>query len=142
MSREAPQKYIDVELGRRITEARRDLGLTQLEVATRVGISLSLMEKLESGEANPTPYLDAIAQATNRPPRWFKRPNEEAAPDSALSANVDAQMSDLRQMVSQRLAELEGQLRDTRARLAAAEAELRAVDGRTFRIALPRKRAH
>ena len=120
MSREAPQKYIDVELGRRITEARHDLGLTQPEVATRVGISLGLMEKLESGEANPTPYLDAIAQATNRPPRWFKRPNEEAAPDSALSANVDAQMSDLRQMVSQRLAELEGQLRDTRARLAAA----------------------
>lgn len=41
-----------------LAEARRQLNLTQQELATRLGVSQSYVAKLEGGEANPT--LDRI----------------------------------------------------------------------------------
>jgi len=41
-----------------LAEARRQLNLTQQQLATRLGVSQSYIAKLEGGEANPT--LDKI----------------------------------------------------------------------------------
>jgi transcriptional regulator with XRE-family HTH domain len=59
------------EVGARIREARRELNLTQAAFATRIGLPLGLVDRLESGKANALPHIAAIAAATGRPPEWF-----------------------------------------------------------------------
>lgn len=47
-------------------EARRRMGLTQLDLAQRVGCTESLITKIETGRATPQQWLkDAIAHALN-----------------------------------------------------------------------------
>ena len=47
-------------------EARRRLGLTQLDLAQRVGCTESLVTKIETGRANPEQSLkEAIARELN-----------------------------------------------------------------------------
>ncbi len=52
--------------GRAMREARRRLGLTQLDLAQRVGCTESLVTKIETGRATPEQSLkEAIARELN-----------------------------------------------------------------------------
>ena len=52
--------------GLAMREARRRLGLTQLDLAQRVGCTESLVTKIETGRANPEQSLkEAIARELN-----------------------------------------------------------------------------
>jgi ribosome-binding protein aMBF1 (putative translation factor) len=50
--------------GQAMRDARRRLGLTQLDLAQRVGCTESLVTKIETGRATPEQWLkEAIAKA-------------------------------------------------------------------------------
>ncbi len=52
--------------GRAMRDARRRLGLTQLDLAQRAGITESLVTKIETGRAMPEQWLkEAIAKELN-----------------------------------------------------------------------------
>jgi chromosome segregation ATPase len=68
----APGAYEDsAAVGRRIGEARRDLGLTQADMAARIGVSLALLDRYETGKADPSGKLVRIAEVTGRRVSWF-----------------------------------------------------------------------
>src|SRR5436309_1080964 len=57
-----------VELGLRVAAVRRAAGLTQADLAARIGTKQSSISKIESGRVTPTlPVLERIAQATGSP---------------------------------------------------------------------------
>lgn len=58
-------------VGRRISSARRAVGLTQKQLADALGTSTWTVEGLESGALDPTRQLAAIAAVTRRPTHWF-----------------------------------------------------------------------
>ena len=69
-----------------VTYAREVAGLTQTELARRLGVSLSLINMIESGDKNATPeMLDRLAGALNCPvvvlerKRWVANPRQPAA---------------------------------------------------------------
>src|SRR5574337_1044570 len=52
----------------RIAEVRRQLGLTQADLAARVGVSLRALDRYETGTVEPTPeVLGRIAEVTGVP---------------------------------------------------------------------------
>jgi len=58
-------------VGRRIGQARRELGLTQAELATRIGVTLGILDRYETGRADPSGKLAQIAEVTGRHLSWF-----------------------------------------------------------------------
>jgi transcriptional regulator with XRE-family HTH domain len=55
------------EIARRLTEAREDLGLTQVELAQACGIYHSTISRYETGERVPTPrYMRKLAERLNK----------------------------------------------------------------------------
>jgi len=79
----------------RITEARRQAGLSQWALASRLGIPLWKLDDVERGESDGSPLLVEIAAATGRPQSWFApAPMVEishgaTAPAADASANLD-----------------------------------------------------
>lgn len=56
---------VDVAVGRRIADARREVGLTQADLAAKIGVSLRAIDRYESGVVEPTPeVLELVAKAT------------------------------------------------------------------------------
>jgi hypothetical protein len=62
-----------------VSQARRAAGLTEKELAERLGLSLFRLEQLERGEVDPAPYAKALARHTGRPASSFvlARPSRE-----------------------------------------------------------------
>ena len=58
-------------VGRRIGQARRELGLTQGALATRIGVTLGILDRYETGKADPSEKLAQIAEITARDVSWF-----------------------------------------------------------------------
>lgn len=47
------KKINDIEVGNRLTELRKSMGLTQMEVAQKLGINRSSLTRYENGERIP-----------------------------------------------------------------------------------------
>ena len=65
-----------------ISEARRSAGLTEKALAERLGVSMWEVERLESGEIDPSRYAEALERHTGRPRSSFRLdrpPSEESA---------------------------------------------------------------
>jgi transcriptional regulator with XRE-family HTH domain len=66
-----------------VEQARREAGLTQMELAERVGMTLWKLERLERGEDDAAEHAPALAHATGKPVSWFAASDgrgEAAAP--------------------------------------------------------------
>src|SRR4051794_2426728 len=61
-----------VGVGRRITEARLEAGMTKMELAEKLGVPLGLFERYEAGGEDPSPHLGRLAQVTGKPVSWFR----------------------------------------------------------------------
>jgi transcriptional regulator with XRE-family HTH domain len=59
-------------VGLRVADARRALGLSQKRLADRIGISLWMLNAIESGTADAASHLSNIADVTGRPEAWFE----------------------------------------------------------------------
>lgn len=63
---------VTIPLGPRVAEARRQLGLTQAELAAAVGFHRTALSKIESGARDVGSLeLAALARALRRPVDWF-----------------------------------------------------------------------
>lgn len=67
------------EVGQRIIDARKNLGLTQLELAELAGISQRSMQAYETGEVIPYRKLREIAAVLQVSPMWILHGEEEEA---------------------------------------------------------------
>jgi transcriptional regulator with XRE-family HTH domain len=72
-------KYIDPEIGIRLAEIRRRRGLTQRQLATAIGVTLTSLQNYERGRNAVTDRrLDALACALRcKPIDLLTRPGEE-----------------------------------------------------------------
>ena len=62
----SPAYALCAVLGPQIAEKRRDLGLTQKELAEKTGIDQAAISRIESGRANPTlNTLDALVRGVD-----------------------------------------------------------------------------
>jgi DNA-binding transcriptional regulator YiaG len=63
---------LDLQIGRRIRLRRRQLGMNQTDLATRIGVTFQQVHKYESGQSAVTAArLFAIAAAMNCPVDYF-----------------------------------------------------------------------
>ncbi len=81
-------------LGKRIQQARKEYGITQADLAYRVGISSQSISAFEGGRIVPDfKYLEKIAQFTHKPLYFFT--GQKAA--EAL-AKVDVMIKELAEL--------------------------------------------
>lgn len=59
-------------LGRRVRQARKAEGLTQVQLAKKAGVEQSTISELEKGENVGSVHLVAIARALRRRPQWIE----------------------------------------------------------------------
>lgn len=68
------------QLGKKIREARSKMGLTQADLAYRIGISAVSISAFESGRIHPArKYIEKIAQFTHQPIYFFTGEKVEEA---------------------------------------------------------------
>ena len=65
-------------LGPRLRKRRKELGLTQTELAERVGTSQAVIQKIENGKSLRPRILEEIASALDVKPAWLMFGVEEA----------------------------------------------------------------
>jgi PAS domain S-box-containing protein len=58
-------------VGRRIAQARKEAGLTQQELAERVGVTRRSVQGYESGAVLPYRHLERLAEILDRSPPWL-----------------------------------------------------------------------
>lgn len=82
----------NVDLGHRIKQRRTDLGLTQGDIATEVGVAISTIQRYETGsiERVKLPVIEAIARALHVNPDWLvgKTPDMIDYDDGDLLASI------------------------------------------------------
>jgi DNA-binding XRE family transcriptional regulator len=83
-------------VGQRIAQARRGLGLTQKNFAERVGISLWMLDRIESGAADAANHLSNIARVTGRSEASFGRVATYGGPSTGESRLMAASVSSFR----------------------------------------------
>ena len=61
------------EIGERIKRRRGELGMTQGDVANKVGVAISTVQRYEKGQIRKTklPVVEAIARALDVSPSWL-----------------------------------------------------------------------
>ena len=83
-----------VLLGERIREARQAAGLTESELADRLGLVEEDVAEYESGARDASAQVERIAEATGRPSSWFRgeaeAPGVEGAVEEALDNATEA----------------------------------------------------
>jgi ribosome-binding protein aMBF1 (putative translation factor) len=89
-------------VGARIGQARRELGLTQAELATRIGVTLAVLDRYETGRADPSGKLAEIAEVTGRRVSWFT--------STPYDGDAEAYETELRTQLESRIAESVGRL--------------------------------
>ena len=74
------------ELGARVQRARRDLGLTQEELAARIGVTQGVVSNLENGVSTlDVPDLPRWARALEKPVMYFYLSSELDIRERALT---------------------------------------------------------
>jgi len=87
-------------LGKRIQKARHDIGLTQSDLAYRVGISTQSISAFESGRIQPSAnYLAKIAQFTHQPLYFFT--GQKVAEVADRLAKVTKELKEISEIVGQ-----------------------------------------
>jgi PAS domain S-box-containing protein len=88
-------------VGRRIAQARKEAGLTQQELADRVGVTRRSVQGYESGAIAPYRHLDRLAEVLGRSREWLV---------SDGTGDVPAELkAELRDLIREELLETLGQ---------------------------------
>jgi transcriptional regulator with XRE-family HTH domain len=66
-------------IGGRIARARKESGLTQEELASRVGVTARSIQGYEAGKVVPYRHLSRLAEITDRELAWFLESDDAAA---------------------------------------------------------------
>lgn len=84
------------EIGEKIQKAREEIGLTQEELATRLGCTQSALSNYELGKRRL--YLNVlrqIAQILNKPLNYFMEPVAETATDKVKNLLADGELKEI-----------------------------------------------
>jgi len=73
-------------IGRRIAEARRGGGLTQRELADRLGVTVRTVQNYEAGVAVPYRHLRSIESVGHKRPGWILQGGEDQGLDVTISS--------------------------------------------------------
>lgn len=92
-------------IGDRIQQARKEVGLTQDELADRIGVKMRQVQNYESGESDPYRKLSRIAEATGKPREWFYGDDVSEQDAAGVAARLDQVEATLEEI----LRELRGQ---------------------------------
>ena len=76
------------QVGRRIARARKEAGLTQQELAERVGVTRRSIQGYESGSVAPYRHLDQLGAALGRSPQWLVSEQPEPGVTPELKAEL------------------------------------------------------
>ena len=91
----------DVHVGRRIARARKEAGLTQEELAARVGVTRRSIQGWEAGSIAPYRHLDRLAAALGRRREWLVAEQ----PTDDLPHGMPAELkAELRNLIREELA--------------------------------------
>jgi transcriptional regulator with XRE-family HTH domain len=84
-------------IGRTVEDSRRSAGLTQAELARRIGTTQPAISKIESGRTVPgIDLLDRVARATGRPITLILGPSAAGRlPDAAARKRVRRVLGDV-----------------------------------------------
>lgn len=85
------------EVGERIVSARKEMGLTQEELAELAGVSQRSMQAYETGEVIPYRKMREIANVLNVTPSWILHGEDESS-DSEIEA-LNRKIDDLTKLV-------------------------------------------
>ena len=107
--RNTDESRTSADIGRRIAQARKEVGLTQQQLADRLLVTRRSVQGYESGAVVPYKRLNALAGALGRPAAWFLSGDAEALPSE------QALRQDLRQLVHEELSNLLDDSRPTAA---------------------------
>jgi transcriptional regulator with XRE-family HTH domain len=66
-------------IGGRIARARKESGLTQEELASRVGVTARSIQGYEAGKVVPYRHLNRLAEITDRELAWFLESDDASA---------------------------------------------------------------
>lgn len=117
-------------IGGRVAQVRREAGLTQKELAERIGATLGQIVKLEEGRTDPSPLLPRVAAVTDRSVDLFggDPPREQTSRDTdsevaVLASRIDKLEEDLR-AIAGRLGNLQSSLASLHARFDRLASEL------------------
>lgn len=77
-------------LGARIKQRRKELGLTQEQLARLVGVYQSTIQSLESRDSKKSDYTDAIARALDISVEWLRTGQSDAARAAIAEPAIDA----------------------------------------------------
>nr|DAH95821.1 MAG TPA: helix-turn-helix domain protein [Caudoviricetes sp.] len=91
--------YSPSEIGKRITLRREELGASMEEIAQKVGVHKSTIQRYEAGSIQriKLPVVESIASALSVSPEWLIGLSEEktAAPKDDGLSPLDARLNEL-----------------------------------------------
>jgi PAS domain S-box-containing protein len=82
-------------IGRRIAQARKAAGLTQEELAVRVGVTRRSIQGYEAGSVSPYRHLDQLAEAVQRSQGWLLSDSHTGGRTLELPAELKAELRTL-----------------------------------------------
>lgn len=88
------EKVKDYDRGTRIADRRKELGLTQDELAHRIGVGRQALSSIENGGGFTTNTLANLVSALDVSERYILRGNTEYSKDELISEAVEV-MSDM-----------------------------------------------
>ena len=81
-------------VGQRIARARKEAGLTQKELADRIGVARRSVQGYESGKIAPYRHLNRVAAAVGRSRRWLVA-DDPAPQPSGITTELKVELRDL-----------------------------------------------
>lgn len=84
-----------VEVGDRIVRARKETGLTQVELAELTGASQRAMQGYENGERIPYRLMPDIARVVNKPMAWLLHGDRAMVGTDEQLARIEQKLDDL-----------------------------------------------
>ena len=101
----------------RIAESRRSAGLTQRELADRLGVTVRTVQNYEAGVAVPYRHLRSIESLGHKPPGWILRGGDDSRDLLATVLSLQETMEHHYELLTSHLEELQhhmSRLRDAR----------------------------
>jgi transcriptional regulator with XRE-family HTH domain len=77
-------------IGRRISEARRESGMTQADLAATLGVTVRSIQNYESGVSVPYRHLRTIEALTHKRPGWILDGDGDGSLDGKITALHEA----------------------------------------------------
>lgn len=88
-----------LQVGRRIRLARKELGMTQVELARQVGVSQRAAQSWETGEVIPYRWTKKIGKAVKRDPDWILHGDQDELGEQERLERLEGKVDELTRLL-------------------------------------------